>query len=195
MSFVHRSPTMTEELFNQIIAAIIAQATFIGRHLSKFSSANNHLIGEAASLAFAGLTLPWLRQAKSWQKQGLKILTEEIEKQIYPDGVMAEQAVSYLAFDLDFYLLVWQAAVLNGVSIPTVWRERLGAACEFVGHIMDENGQVPAIGDSEFGRLMYPTGTRYSVPLVVDRTTNSPSPTCGESVYDAHLPSGESVAP
>jgi hypothetical protein len=67
---------------------------------------------------------------------------------------MAEQAVSYLAFDLDFYLLVWQAAVLNGVSIPTVWRERLGAACEFVGHIMDENGQVPAIGDSDNGRVL-----------------------------------------
>jgi hypothetical protein len=42
---------------------------------------------------------------------------------------------------------------------------------------------------------MYPTGTRYSVVLVVERTTNSPSPTCGLSIYASHLPSFDNVAP
>ena len=34
---------------------------------------------------------------------------------------------------------------------------------------------------------------RYSVAAPVERTTNSPSPTRGLSVYDAHFPSGDSV--
>src|SRR5215218_8800039 len=43
-----------------------------------------------------------------------------------------------------------------------------------------------------FGRPLKPTGMRYSVLADVERTTNSPSPTCGVRVYAAHLPSFES---
>ena len=45
------------------------------------------------------------------------------------------------------------------------------------------------------GRPVYPRVARYSVVPDVPRTTTSPSPTTGESVYAAHLPSAESVAP
>jgi hypothetical protein len=145
---------LTEELFGRIISAQTAQTNFIGRHLSKFSSANNHLIGEAAGLAVVGLSLPWLKGAKGWQKKGLAILTAEISKQIHPDGVPAEQAINYLAFDLDFYLLVWQTAVRQGVPIPAIWQERLGAASDFISSLMDNSGGVPALGDSDDGRVL-----------------------------------------
>ncbi len=165
LQFIYQSPSLSEELFGRIISALVAQVAFISHHLSKYSSANNHLIGEAAGLAFVGLTMPWLHHAKSWQKQGMAILTEEIEKQIYPDGVMAEQAINYLAFDLDFYLLVWQTAVQQNLPIPAIWQERLEAACNFIGHIMDESGGVPAIGDSDDGRVLalddHPKANRF----------------------------------
>ncbi len=154
LNFIRRSPSLTEPLFGRIISALVAQTDFIGRHLSKFSSANNHLIGEAAGLVFVGLTLPWLKEAKEWRERGMAILTAEIRKQIYADGVPAEQAMNYLAFDLDFYLLVWQAAIQQGIAIPTVWKERLEAACTFISSIMDPQGNVPAIGDSDDGRVI-----------------------------------------
>jgi len=149
LAFVRSSPTLTPTLFQTIIESIVAQACHISRHLSNYSSANNHLIGEAAGLAIVGLMFPWLPSANKWCDLGLEILAQEIGKQIYPDGTPAEQSLHYLAFILDFNLLAWRLAELNDISPPTIWYERLGAACDFLSCVMDERGNVPAIGDSD----------------------------------------------
>src|ERR1035437_4306438 len=45
------------------------------------------------------------------------------------------------------------------------------------------------------GLPVKPRGTLNSAVPVVERTTSSPSPTTGPSVYAVHLPSGESEGP
>ncbi len=149
LAFTRRSPTLTELLFNLIMQSVADQTAYIARHRSAYSSANNHLIGEAAGLAVSGLCYPWLPHAVEWRDAALKILERELEPQITPDGVPAEQAASYLAFVLDFNLLVWRLAQLNGFDAPKIWYDRLGAACDFISHIMDNAGNLPAIGDSD----------------------------------------------
>lgn len=149
LAFIRCSPALTPELFGMILQSVAEQADHISRHLSAYSSANNHLIGEAAGLAITGLFFPWLLNADKWRDKGLEILEREIERQIYPDGVPAEQAIQYLAFVLDFNLLTWRLAELNGLSVPQIWYDRLESACEFICRMMDENGNVPAIGDSD----------------------------------------------
>ena len=149
IAFARQSPALTKSLFNQIMRFIAEQSVYISRHLSAYSSANNHLIGEAAGLAVVGLCFPWLRHAAEWCDIGFRILEREIERQISTDGVPVEQATHYLAFVLDFNLIVWKLAQLNGFDPPRVWDERLGAACTFITHITDDAGHVPAIGDSD----------------------------------------------
>lgn len=149
LAFIRQSKTLTQSLFVQLMQSVVEQARYISRHLSAFSSANNHLIGEAAGLAVAGLAFPYLPDSKQWCDKGLNILTQEIERQIHPDGVPAEQATNYLAFVLDFNLIVWRLAELNGFEIPKVWHHRLEVAADFIMYLMDERGQIPAIGDSD----------------------------------------------
>ncbi|MEW5989233.1 MAG: alginate lyase family protein, partial [Chloroflexota bacterium] len=149
LAFLRRAPSLTESLFARLMRSVTDQAIYVTHHLSRYSSANNHLIGEAAGLAITGLTFPWLPGASHWRDQGLDILTQEIGRQIHPDGVPAEQAIAYLAFILDWNLLAWRLADLNGIRPPALWYERLAAAANFIYHLMDENGHVPAIGDSD----------------------------------------------
>lgn len=151
LAFVRRSPALTSELFGTIIRSVAEQASHILRHLSAYSSANNHLIGEAAGLAIIGLSFPYLFEADRWRDIGLRILAQELERQIYPDGTPAEQSIHYLSFVLDFNLLAWRLAELNSLPVPSIWYDRFAAACDFIQHIMDERGYVPAIGDSDNG--------------------------------------------
>lgn len=140
---------LTPTLFGRIMQSMQAQAAYIERHLSAFSSANNHLVGEAAGLAGVGLCCHWLPEAASWRAQGLAILEREIGLQITEDGVSAEQAMAYLAFVLDFNLHTWQLAHLNGHTLPAIWPARLRAAADFMRHCLDEGGHLPTIGDSD----------------------------------------------
>lgn len=149
ITFIRLSPVMTKELFTQILQSIAQQATFISRHLSAHSSANNHLIGEAAGLAVIGLCFPWLPEATKWRQIGLHTLERELELQITSAGIPAEQAISYLSFILDFNLIIWRLADLNAQEVPAIWFERLSAAADFIIHLLDDAGHIPAIGDSD----------------------------------------------
>lgn len=149
LALIRRSTSLTPEVFAVISQCVVQQADHIFRHLSVYSSANNHLIGEAAGLAIVGLFFPWLPHGNRWRNRGLEILKHEIGEQVYPDGVPSEQAIHYLAFVLDFNLLVWRLAELNGSTVPQIWYDRLGSACDFISHVMDKKGNVPDIGDSD----------------------------------------------
>ena len=131
LAFLGDTPYLTPKLRYALADAIQQQGAYIERHRSAHSSANNHLIGEAAGLAITGIAFPWLPRAKQWRDTGLAILNEELPEQIYADGVPAEQATHYLAFVLDFYLFTWELAKRNGHQPPAIWQTRLAAAAPF----------------------------------------------------------------
>ena len=149
LAFIRQSDALTEERFRLIQGSIDEQAGHISRHLSTYSSANNHLMGEAAGLAIAGLSFPWLADAPRWRDTGLGLLRRELDLQIYPDGVSAEQSTGYLVFQLDLNLFAWRMAELNHLAVPDIWYQRFSAACEFMRHLMDSKGNVSAIGDGD----------------------------------------------
>lgn len=158
LMFIRGSAALSAPALVQILEAATIQAQRIVAHLSAYSSANNHLMGEAAGLAITGLSFPMLPQARQWQSTGLAIMERELAQQIYPDGVPAEQATEYHAFVLDFNLHVWRLAQLHGIPLPTIWRDRLAAASEFLCALMpvsaadapgDIGGAVPPIGDGD----------------------------------------------
>jgi hypothetical protein len=114
-------------------------------------SADNHLVGEAAGLTLTGLAFPHLERAGEWIKKGIAILSREIAKQIYPDGVFAEQSVHYGSFSMDFWLAVMISAGHSGMTVPRIWHERLEKAGDFIGSLMNGAGSVPRIGDDDGG--------------------------------------------
>ena len=88
--------------------------TSIRHWFSAHSSANNHLIGEAAGLFIAGITWPhWPRDARVGGS-AKQILEREALAQNAPDGVNREQAVWYQQFVLDMLVLALLAGKANG---------------------------------------------------------------------------------
>jgi len=146
------SDVLTRPGFATIMESVHDQAEHILRYRSRYSSANNHLIGEAAGLAMVGMCFPFLRGSGEWKRVGLKILREELAKQILPDGGSAEQANHYLLEVLEYNLLVWRLADLCGEAVPPVWPERLSASADFLVAMLDAQGRVKPIGDSDDGR-------------------------------------------
>ena len=75
--------------------SIYEQARMIAGNLSRFSSANNHLIGEAAGVYVAASTWPLWPQMREWGERCRAILEEECHRQNAPDGGNREQAFGY----------------------------------------------------------------------------------------------------
>ena len=134
--------------------SVYQHAQFVRGYFSRYSSANNHLIGEAAGLFIAALTWPHWPSAKVWQTTAKAILETEAQRQNAPDGVNREQAVAYHHFVLDFLLLCLLAGKKNGLWFSVAYETRLEAMLEYLASIMDVNGNVPMFGDSDDGQVV-----------------------------------------
>lgn len=137
-----------ESIQQRILRSIFWQAYFIEKNLSKYSFANNHLIGEAVGLFFVGSVLPFLPRSDTWKKKGWRILCDEIPKQIFPDGVPKEQSNAYLFFVFDLCTIAILLAKKQFLDIPETFLKRLENACEYIMYQIDHKGNVPNIGDS-----------------------------------------------
>ncbi len=128
-------------------------AEFIRGHLSRHSSANNHLIGELAGLFVAGATWPFWDDAKQWRRIARDGLEREVLAQNAPDGVNREQTTAYQQFVWDFLLFAGLASRATGKPFSDAYWQRMEAMLDYVAAIMDAGGHVPMFGDADDGRV------------------------------------------
>ena len=133
---------------------VYRHARFVAGNFSLYSSANNHLLGEASGLFIAALAWPHWPRARGWAREAKAILEREALLQNAPDGVNREQAVSYQQFSLDFLLLPLLAGRAAGVAFSRAYEARIEAMLEYLASIMDAGGNVPMIGDADDGYVV-----------------------------------------
>ena len=134
--------------------AIFRQTRMIAGNLSRYSSANNHLIGEAAGVYVAASTWPLWPQVTSWGEKCREILEEECHRQNAPDGGNREQAFAYQTFVLDFLLIAGLAARARGEDFAPVYWRRIEVMIDFLASMTTVAGTLPMIGDADDGRVV-----------------------------------------
>lgn len=134
----------------------LAHVDWIRRFPSLHSSANNHRIAELAGLIVASIMAPGVPGAVDLRENSWHALLAEIDQQILPDGVGAEQSLGYTAFTIELFLLTVAALGCEG-SLPARTKDRLSAWCEHSLWLMDTDAKVPAIGDFDDCRAIATT--------------------------------------
>jgi hypothetical protein len=154
------------------LESIYQHCHFIAGHISRHSSANNHLLGERTGLFIAATTWPLWDVSRRWQGQSQAELEREALLQNFDDGMNKEQAVWYHHAVADMLLLAGLVGRANGRDFSAAYWHRLEAMLEFLASIMDYAGNVPSIGDADDGVMV-----RFD-------------PTRGFDVYSSLLASG-----
>jgi hypothetical protein len=133
------------------LASVYEQTRMAVGNLSRFSSANNHLIGEAAGVYVAATTWPLWPQMHTWGEQCRNILEVECHKQNAPDGGNREQAFAYQTFVLDFLLIAGLAARARGEDFSPVYWRRVEQMVDFLASMTTFAGRLPMVGDGDDG--------------------------------------------
>ena len=133
------------------LRSVYQHASFVRGWFSLHSSANNHLIGEAAGLFIAALTWPCWQASRDWLTVSRGILERETLAQNAPDGVNREQAFWYQQFVLDLLAQCLLAGKANGQWFSADYESRVEAMMDFIASVMDVGGNVPMIGDADDG--------------------------------------------
>jgi Heparinase II/III N-terminus/Heparinase II/III-like protein len=134
---------------------VYQMADHIERHLSYYFSPNTHLTGEAFGLFVTGLIFPEFKRANHFMTLGLKILSQELERQFTSEGIHAELSSYYHRYSTEFYLHTIILSDLNSISLDPDFIEKTRQMVEYMRRLKRPDGLWPQCGDSDGGKLTW----------------------------------------
>lgn len=141
--------TVGEAFKQRWLTSVYQHCQFIAGHFSRYSSANNHLLGELMGLFIASLTWPLWKRSRRWKRVAQRGLEREVLLQNGEDGVNREQANWYHHEVADMMIVSGLIARANGCDFSTAYWHRLRRMLQYIASIMDAGGHVPNFGDAD----------------------------------------------
>ena len=121
---------------------------------SRGSSANNHVIAEAAGQLVASCAFPWFPQSERWRRKSAQLLERELIRNTFPSGIGRELASDYQCFVAELGLLAAVEAEASGHPLDAAAWQRLCAMADSAAALVDERLRPPRQGDSDEGRAL-----------------------------------------
>lgn len=141
-----------------ILRSLWQHARWIEGRLSRYSSANNHLIGELVGMLAIGLLAPELRSAPRWRDRAARELDREASLQILGDGASAEQSFAYGLTVVDHLLVAASLFRACDVAVPDGIDAALRRAGAGLSLLVDGDEPDPVYGDDDDGRVLLVDG-------------------------------------
>jgi hypothetical protein len=127
---------------------------FLAAFPSRGSSANNHVIAEAAGRLAAACAFPWYDQSAQWRASAAALLDRELAANTFPDGLNRELATDYHRFVLELGLVAAVEADAHGCALSEETWQCLARMLDAGAAILDTAGRAPRQGDGDEGRAL-----------------------------------------
>lgn len=151
----HESKAWSDEKFQSLfLRTLFLHGDFIARNLERAYVNGNHYVSNASGLVFAGLFFGEGRAPRKWLDTGKSILEEEIDIQVYDDGVDYEASVPYHRLVMELFM--YPALYMNehGMETPEPYRKKIENMARYVIAYSRPDGSAPQQGDADDARVL-----------------------------------------
>lgn len=143
---------------------------YLASFRSRGSSANNHVIAEAAGLLVAALAFDWFDESSGWAEEAERILEHELKCNTFPSGVNREMAFDYHGFVTELAAVAAAEASWAGRSLSDDLWALLYRMFDVVAATVDVKVRAPRQGDGDNGTALVldpPMTERWSGLLAI----------------------------
>ncbi len=127
---------------------------YLAAFQSKGSSANNHVIAEAAGQLVASCAFPWFAESEEWRRDSGLLLERELARNTFPSGVNRELASDYHGFVAELGFFAAAEAAAAGVPLSDATWRLLCAMTDCMAALVDVRLRPPRQADSDEGRVV-----------------------------------------
>ena len=121
---------------------------------SRGSSANNHVIAEAAGQLAASCAFPWFPESERWRQDAASLLSRSLASNTFPSGINRELASDYHGFVFELGLFAAIEASVAGTPLDASTWGLLCSMADVMAALVDDRVQPPRQGDSDEGRVV-----------------------------------------
>ncbi len=151
--FFCESPSLQAEFWLKFLKGLYCHGCFIEGNIEYARQNGNHFLSDVVGLIFLGIFFQHTPFGDRWLRWGVRALADEMENQVYPDGVDYEKSTSYQRLVLELFYTPAILCMKNGIKMPGAFMERLEKMFEFVECYIRPDGSIPLMGDADDGRL------------------------------------------
>jgi Heparinase II/III-like protein/Heparinase II/III N-terminus len=149
-------PEVADHFENDELA--VRQIRWHQQYLSAFrsrgSSANNHVIAEAAGQLVASCAFPWFPESDRWRRRSARLFEDELVRNTFPSGIGRELATDYQCFVAELGLVAAIEAEAAACPLSAATWQRLCAMVDSGAALLDDRLRPPRQGDSDEGRAL-----------------------------------------
>ena len=139
---------------------------------------NNHYLSDLVAQTILGVSLQFFYDSKKWYDDGLINLKKELSKQFLPEsGLCFEASTGYNRLDYELLIALDMVFENREIQIPSWLEETIERIGKSTKQLLKSNGEVPAFGDQDDGRVLdlFPhnyQNQKYLLGWIEHRTTS-----------------------
>ena len=122
---------------------------FLAAFRSRGSSANNHVVAEAAGRFAAACAFPWYAESDTWRQDASRQLHDQLRANTFPSGVNRELATDYHRFVTELGVVAGVEGSAAGHPLPADTWSLLTASLDAAAAMVDGTGRPPRQGDGD----------------------------------------------
>ncbi|QUM85350.1 alginate lyase family protein [Moritella sp. 28] len=145
------SGLFTGDFKARVLNSVYLHCRDVSNKFSQGSSANNHLVGEAAGVYIASSYFSMLKNANRWRHKSKNVLETEIQAQTFADGCSKEHGFSYQFFVFQLYLFSAQVGRWQKDDFSASYQDTLKKLAAFIALIAQGGEDYPMLGDQDDG--------------------------------------------
>jgi len=147
------SSSLTKEFKIKFFESLFLHGRHIINNLEFGYIRGNHYLSDIAGLVYLSVFFQETKEGNKWLEKGISALKEEMEFQVYSDGVDIEGSISYHRLVTELFISATILCLKNAITFPEWYMSRLEKMIEFVMYYTKPDGTTPQIGDNDDGRL------------------------------------------
>ena len=147
------SPSLSGEFWQRLFKSLYAHGRFLEYHMEYAKRNGNHLLSDVVGLLFLGIFFRSAQFGQQWTATGASALQEEMETQVYPDGVNYEKSIGYHRLVLELFYTATILCQYNKIPLRSLFLKRLEKMFDFTLAYTRPDGSAPVVGDADDSRL------------------------------------------
>jgi hypothetical protein len=147
------SKSLSEAFWLKFLKNLYAHGRYVESHLEYAKHNGNHLLADVVGLLMMGMVFRSAPFGARWVEWGSRALQEEMQTQVYPDGVNYEKSIGYHRLVLELFYTAALLCRQNRIQLDDGFMKRLEKMFEFVQAYTRPDGSAPAVGDADDARL------------------------------------------
>lgn len=151
--FFCESQMLKQELWVKFVRSLLEHGAFIESHIEYGRVNHNHFLSNVVGLIYLGIFFRDLPEGRRWLRWGVQELEEQMQEQVYEDGVDHEKAIGYHRLVLELFYSSALLCKMNNINLSRPFWERLGRMFDFLQSYSRADGTIPFVGDADDGRL------------------------------------------